>query len=96
MVTHRVHKQTLNAECSEKHTPYQDKIEQCGLIHLHEIQVPGLDFVLRRSRLVVAGLLVIDMVLTILDHLGQNLAGDVGERNRMIHARVLDHVLHGL
>jgi hypothetical protein len=60
-----VHKQPWEREGVAKHAAYQDEVKQCGLIDLHEVQIPRLNFVLRGCRLVVAGLLVIDMVFTV-------------------------------
>jgi hypothetical protein len=66
----RLHPQQQEIEMGEKvKKAHQDKIKQSRLIDLHEVLIPGLDFILRRRRLIVGRFLIIDMILTILYNL---------------------------
>ncbi len=66
----RLHPQQQEIGMGEKvREAHQDKIKQSRLIDLHEVLIPGLHFILRRRRLIVGRLLIIDMILTILYNL---------------------------
>jgi hypothetical protein len=77
---------------------HQNEIKQSALINVDEILVPCLHDIIGCSDLPLfaQGLPpVVDMVLAVFYHLGENVAGHIGKRNRLIHASVLDHVPHG-
>lgn len=71
----------------------QDEIEQRGLINLDEISIPSLKLILGGFLI---GIRSLDVLLAILDHLSQDLAGDVGKRDAAVGAVVLNHMLDRL
>ena len=90
---------------------YQDEVEQRGLIDLDEVGVPVLKVFTGGSvavgggcpRVVGAGLgrrgrcgRGVDVLVAVLDDLGEDLGVDVGERDAVVGAVVLDHVTDGL
>jgi len=71
----------------------QNEIEERGLINLDKISIPGLKFIL--SRLFI-GAIGLNMLLTVLNHLSENLACDVGKRDPAVGAIILYHMLYRL
>jgi hypothetical protein len=90
--------------------PYQDEIEEGCLIDLDEVRVPVLEVLAGSggggSRAVVVGGVVgaglggagggVDMLVAVLYYLGEDLRVDVGERDAVVGAIILDHVADGL
>mmetsp|Transcript_1240 Transcript_1240/g.5085 ORF Transcript_1240/g.5085 Transcript_1240/m.5085 type:complete len:212 (-) Transcript_1240:64-699(-) len=64
----------------------QDELEEGGLVDLDELRVEVL-ILLRFA------LLLLRVVLAVVDHLLQDLGGNVGERDGRLESGVLDHVL---
>lgn len=83
----------MNIEKGMKETD-QYEIEEGGLVDPDKVGVPGLE-VLIVGRAVV-GLSSVDVLLAVLDDLGQDLAGDVGKWDPIVRTIVLDHVLYRL
>jgi len=71
----------------------QNEIKERGLVDLDEIGVPGLEIFLRGF---VVGIGGVDVFFAVLDDFGEDLAGDVGERDAAVGAVVLNHVLYRL
>ncbi|KAK8683711.1 hypothetical protein V6N13_039762 [Hibiscus sabdariffa] len=69
---------------------YQDEIKEGGLVDLDEISIPGFKLILE------GGFRWLDVFLAILDYFREDPAGDVGQRDAVISAIVLNHVLNGL
>lgn len=67
---------------------HQDEVEQRGLVHLDKLGVPLLDVVLALGGLVVHLLVGLHVELAVLDDLGQDLAGHIGQRDDVLSARV--------
>ena len=80
-------------QCSIEKGTDQDKIEERGLVDLDEIGVPGFEIVLGGF---VFGIRGLDVLLAVLDHLRQDLARHVRQRDAAVGAVVLDHVLYRL
>jgi len=71
----------------------QNEIEERGLINLDKFSIPGLEFILGRLFIGAIGL---NVLLAVLDDLGENLACDVGKRDPTVGAIVLYHMLYRL
>lgn len=68
---------------------HQDELEERALVHLDEVRVLRLDVLLLHRLGAVFRLLVRSRVeLAVLHHLRQDLGGHVGQRHRLVHARV--------
>ncbi|GER40845.1 ABC superfamily ATP binding cassette transporter, partial [Striga asiatica] len=78
---------------------YQNKIKERGLVHFDKIRVEILEIVIR-GRFVVRlggrGGGRVHVALAVLDHLREDLTGDVRERDNVVGALVLNHVLNSL
>lgn len=80
---------------------YQNKVEERGLVDFDEVGVENLKFVIGGGYLVL-GLggsgsgSSVDVPFAVLDDLGEDFTGDVGDRNDVVDAVVLDHVLYRL
>lgn len=88
---------------------HQDEIEEGGLVDLDELGVERLELVLDGlvglhggggGGVAVGGggrpAARLDVLAAVLDYLGEDLGGDVGERDAGVGALVLDHVADGL
>ena len=62
---------------------HQDELEEGGLVYLDELGVEGLRLILGRL-----GLLGLHVVLAVLDHLGQDLTGNVRKRDSRLRASI--------
>ena len=77
----------LRVELSSSGKTHQDELEERGLVHLHEVRVERLLLLLGR-RLLLVRLGGVHVVLAVLDHLGQDLAAHVGQRDGVVQPRV--------
>lgn len=101
-------RKTKGGRAGREACSHQDEIEEGGLVDLDELGVERLELVLdglvglhgggagrrRRRRRPPAARL--DVLAAVLDYLGEDLGGDVGERDAGVGALVLDHVADGL
>ncbi|KAK9028906.1 hypothetical protein V6N11_026042 [Hibiscus sabdariffa] len=87
---HVRHSLTSSKRPQNKGRLYQDEIKEGGLVDLDEISIPGFKLILE------GGFRWLDVFLAILDYFREDPAGDVGQRDAVISAIVLNHVLNGL
>ena len=73
----------------------KDKIKECALVDFYEVSVKSFE-VLVGGNVAVRRLGSLDMALAVLYDLGEDLARNVGERNNVVSAVVLDHMLDRL
>jgi hypothetical protein len=69
-------------------TAHQDEVKQRCLVHLDELSVPLLDVIFALGWLVIHLLVGLHVELAVLDDLGQDLAGHVGQWDDILSASV--------
>ena len=82
-----------NKEKEQIQKSHQDEAKEGILIDFDEISIPSPEFIIDG---VFLRLRSFNVLLAVLDHPCKDLAGDVRQRNRIVGASVLDHVLDRL
>ena len=77
----------------KKRPTNKDETKASGLIDFDEIDIPTLEIIIYASRGKIVELKCLLMLVIVFDGLAEDLIGDVGQRDSVIGAIVMNHVL---